>query len=294
MDEILRIDGLSFKYLSGAEDALRDINLSVEKGAVIGITGPAGAGKSTLLSCVNGVIPHYLHGDLRGRVLLKGQEVKNLTFGQLAHVVGTVFQDVDFQTVSITVEEEVAFGPENLGIDPQEIEGRMVRALESTDVTHLRNRAINTLSGGQKQRVAVSAVLSMLPELLLLDEPTSELDPIGTMEVFDALTRLNREYGMTILVVSQQVEQLVGCHRIVVMSHGEIALEGNPKDVFSQRNKLGDIGIRVPEVMDFMAVLFEKLARPIPKDALPLTLDEAEALLRNILVEHRTIDGKYH
>ncbi len=264
------------------------------KGTVVGITGPAGAGKSTLLSCINGVIPHYLHGDLRGRVLLKGQEVKALTFGQLAHIVGTVFQDVDFQTVSITVEEEVAFGPENLGIPPEEIEVRMARALESTDVQHLRHRAINTLSGGQKQRVAVSAVLSMLPEVLLLDEPTSELDPIGTMEVFGALYRLNREYGMTILVVSQQVEQLVGCHRIVVMSHGETALEGNPRDVFSQRERLGEIGIRVPEVTDFMALLFEKLQRPVPKDALPLTLDEAEAVLRNILVDHRTIDGKYH
>ncbi len=283
MDEIVRVENLSFKYPRGTQDALTGIDVTIERGSVIGITGPAGAGKSTLLSCINGVIPHYISGDLRGGVFLKNQEVRGLTLGQLAHIVGTVFQDVDFQTVSISVEEEIVFGPENIGIDPEEIETRMAGALESTRITHLRNRVINTLSGGQKQRVAISAVLSMLPELLLLDEPSSELDPIGTQEVFEALYRLNREYGMTIIVVSQKVDHLVNCDRILVMSEAKIVLDGHPRRVYSHRDLLARVGIRVPEVTDFMISLSDKLGGSMLAERLPLTVDEAEAVLKGIL-----------
>ncbi len=279
MGEIVRVENLSFRYSQGLPEVLRGIALSFEKGSVVGITGPAGAGKSTLLSCINGVIPHYTRGELKGVVLLKGQEVSRLTFGKLAPIVGTVFQDVDFQTVSITVEEEIAFGPENLGVEPHEIEDRITRSLESTRISSLRNRAISTLSGGQKQRVAIAAVLSMLPELLLLDEPTSELDPIGTREVFDAIFRLNREHGMTILVVSQKVEHLVDCDRLIVMSEGSIVLDGKPRDVFMHQDKLATIGVAVPEVTAFVIALARETGYPLSPERLPLTVDEAEAFL---------------
>ncbi len=280
VNEIVRIEGLTFKYSQALPAALRGIDVSVEKGSVVGITGPAGAGKSTLLSCINGVIPHYIKGDLKGRVLMKGQEVSHLSFGKLAPIVGTVFQDVDFQTVSITVEEEIAFGPENLGIEPRKIENRIARSLENTRITPLRNRAISTLSGGQKQRVAIAAVLSMLPELLLLDEPTSELDPIGTREVFDAIFRLNREFGMTIMVVSQKVENLVDCDRLVVMSEGGILLDGKPRDVFMHQERLATIGVAVPEVTAFVLALSRETEYPLLPEQLPLTVDEAETVLR--------------
>jgi energy-coupling factor transport system ATP-binding protein len=283
VNEIVRFENLSFMYSRGRQKALTEIDLSFEKGSVVGITGPAGAGKSTLLSCINGVIPHYLKGELSGRVLIKGHAVADLDFGQLAPIVGTVFQDVDFQTVSITVEEEVAFGPENLGVPPEKIRDRIASALHSTGVAALRNRAISTLSGGQKQRVAIAAVLSMLPEILLLDEPTSELDPIGTQEVFDAIFQLNKHYGITIIIVSQKVERLVACHRLLVMSRGKIMLDGPPRDVFADHRILSGIGVAVPEVVSFFSSLFEKLGRPFSAQNLPMTTDEAEKILRDIL-----------
>jgi energy-coupling factor transporter ATP-binding protein EcfA2 len=289
VSEIVCIEDLSFGYSQALPAALRGISVSFEKGSVVGITGPAGAGKSTLLSCINGVIPHYIRGDLKGRVLLKGQEVSRLSFGNLAPIVGTVFQDVDFQTVSITVEEEIAFGPENLGIEPREIENRITRSLESTRVAPLRNRAISTLSGGQKQRVAIAAVLSMLPELLLLDEPTSALDPIGTREVFDAVFRLNREHGMTILVVSQKVEHLVHCDRLIVMSEGGIVLDGKPREVFMHQEKLAMIGVAVPEVTSFAIALSGKAGYPLSPEQLPLTVDEAEAFLSALFREWKQL-----
>jgi energy-coupling factor transport system ATP-binding protein len=283
VNELVRFENLSFTYPRGLRKALMEIDLSFEKGSVVGITGPAGAGKSTLLSCINGVIPHYIKGELTGRVSIKDREVASLSFSQLAPIVGTVFQDVDFQTVSITVEEEVAFGPENLGVQPEIIRDRIANALQSTGVIALRNRAINTLSGGQKQRVAIAAVLSMLPEILLLDEPTSELDPIGTQEVFDAIFQLNKHYGMTIIIVSQKVERLVGCHRLLVISQGKIMLDGTPKDVFAHHRILSDIGVAVPEVIAFVSSLFEKIGRPFSVESLPMTVDEAEKILKDIL-----------
>jgi energy-coupling factor transport system ATP-binding protein len=282
VDEIVRIENLSFRYSRGLQKALAEVDLHFEKGSVVGITGPAGAGKSTLLSCINGVIPHYIKGELAGRVLIKGREVADLNFSQLAPIVGTVFQDVDFQTVSITVEEEVAFGPENLGMQPEIIRDRIADALQSTGVNALRNRAISTLSGGQKQRVAIAAVLSMLPEILLLDEPTSELDPIGTQEVFDAIFQLNKHYGITIIIVSQKVERLVGCHRLLVMSQGKIELDGPPRDVFASHKALAGIGVAVPEVVAFVSSLFETLGRPLPVESLPITADEAEKILKDL------------
>jgi energy-coupling factor transporter ATP-binding protein EcfA2 len=282
MSEIVRIEKLSFRYSQDRNNALEEINLGIEKGSVIGITGPAGAGKSTLLSCINGVIPHYINGDLRGCVLLKNQEIADLTFGQLAPIVGTVFQDVDFQTVSITVEEEVAFGPENIAVNPEEIANRITGSLESTHITSLRKRAISTLSGGQKQRVAIAAVLSTLPELLLLDEPTSELDPIGTQEVFKAIFDLNKTLGMTVVVVSQKVENLIGCDRILVLSGGKIAFDGQPREVFLRPIELSKIGVAVPEVTAFIIALYKKLGRQISVDRLPMSISEAEIALKHI------------
>lgn len=286
MNEIVRIDNLSFRYMQGLDNALEKVNLGFEKGAVIGITGPAGAGKSTLLSCINGVIPHYMNGDLQGHVLVNNQEVANLTFGQLAPIVGTVFQDVDFQTVSITVEEEVAFGPENIAIDPAEIENRIIHALESTHITTLRKRAISTLSGGQKQRVAIAAVLSTLPDLLLLDEPTSELDPIGTQEVFEAIFELNKTLGMTVIIVSQKVENLIDCDRIIVLSDGKVAFDGQPRKVFMRSQRLAEVGIAIPEVTAFIIALHKKLGQPISTERLPLSIGEAQTTLENILRQY--------
>jgi energy-coupling factor transport system ATP-binding protein len=276
MSEIVKVENLSFRYKRGTTPALTDINFSAQAGEFVGITGPAGAGKTTLLSCINGVIPHYYSGDLQGQVWVNGLDVATSTFRDLASHVGTVFEDPDFQMVSISVEEEVAFGPENLGIPPEEIETRIEDALQKTRISDLRERTISTLSGGQKQRVAISAVLSMLPQVLLLDEPTSELD-------FSALRELNREVGITIIVVSQNMERLVeNADRILLLSEGQLILSGPPHEVCRQHDVLEQVGARVPQVAEFMISLFSRLNHP-SLDSVPLTVEEAAPMLREIL-----------
>ena len=230
MNEIVKVEGLTFQYKRGTTPALKDINFNIQEGEFIGITGPAGAGKTTLISCINGIIPHYYSGDLNGSVVVNEIDVNQSDFRQLANNIGTVFEDPDFQMVSISVEEELAFGPENLGLPPGEIELRVQAALQQTRISELRNRAISTLSGGQKQRVAIAAVLSMNPKVLLLDEPTSELDPIGTYEVFSALRSLNQNDGITIIVVSQKIELLVeNTDQIFLLSDGKMILADTPR-----------------------------------------------------------------
>ena len=284
MSEIVKVENLSFRYKRGTTPALTDISFGVRAGEFVGITGPAGAGKTTLLSCINGVIPHYYSGDLQGQVTVNGLHVATSTFRDLASHVGTVFEDPDFQMVSISVEEEVAFGPENLGIPPDEIEVRVQDALQKTRISDLRERTISTLSGGQRQRVAISAVLSMLPRVLLLDEPTSELDPIGTHEVFSALRELNRQVGITVVVVSQKMERLVeNADRILVLSEGRLILSGPPREVCLQHDVLEKVGARVPQVAEFVISLLSRLDRPPQHDLVPLSVEGAVAMLREIL-----------
>jgi energy-coupling factor transport system ATP-binding protein len=286
MTEILKMENLFFTYRRGTTPALKDITLSIGAGEFVGITGPAGAGKTTLLSCINGVIPHYYAGDLHGKVTVDGLDVATSNFRQLASHVGTVFEDPDFQMVSISVEEEVAFGPENLGLPPSEIEARVRDALQKTRIPDLRERAISTLSGGQKQRVAISAVLSMRPQVLLLDDPTSELDPIGTQEVINALRELNRQVGITIIMVSQDVERLVeNADRLLLLSQGRLILDGPSREICLHHDVVEEAGVRVPQVTQFMISLLSKLNRSPQLETIPLTVAEAASMLRNMIRE---------
>lgn len=287
MTNIIQVQDLTFQYRRGTSPALKEINLCVAPGEFVGITGPAGAGKTTLLSCIDGIIPHYYGGDLKGTVEVAGLKVASSTFRDLASIVGTVFEDPDFQMVSISVDEEVAFGPENLGVPREEIEKRLTTALKKTRIESLRDRAISTLSGGQKQRVAISAVLSMLPQVILLDDPTSELDPIGKVEVFTALRELNRDFGIAIVIVSQDMERLVeNSDQIIVLYEGRILIHGAPRQVCSKRSVLASAGIRVPEVVEFTLSLHEALGKPLPVESIPLTVEEAVPLLGKILSEN--------
>lgn len=283
-EEIIVAEDLSFRYRRTERKALDGICVTAHRGEFIGVTGPAGAGKTTFLRCINGVIPHYYGGDLSGGVTVAGVRVADATFKDLASRVGTVFEDPDFQMVSITVEEEVAFGPENLGIPREEIASRVRACLEQTRISELRERAISTLSGGQKQRVAISAVLSMLPDVLLLDEPTSELDPIGTQEVFTALRDLNREHGITVICVSQKMERLVEtADRILGLTDGRIALDAAPAEACLRWEELEGVGVRMPQVPDFMISLLQELGRGVACSDVPLTVQEAIPRLRGLM-----------
>ncbi len=286
MSDIVRIENLSFRYARGTVPALDDISATVQAGEFIGITGPAGAGKTTLLSCINGVIPHYYAGELRGQVWADGVLVAASTLRELAGHIGSVFEDPDFQMVSITVEEEIAFGPENLRVPPEEIERRIQDALHKTGIAHLRERAISTLSGGQKQRVAIAAALAMQPRILLLDDPTSELDPMGTQEVIGSLRELNRQMGITILMVSQDMERLVeNADRILVLTEGRLLLDGTPAEICRQADVLQRVGIRVPQVTEFALALLSRFNRAPADGKVPLTVEQAAAMLRELLAE---------
>ncbi len=246
----------------------------------MGITGPAGAGKTTLCHCLNGVIPHYRPGRRRGKVRLGGTPVEALSLSDLGRRVGTVFEDPDFQMVSETVEEEVAFGPEHLGLPPERIQSQVEEALEALEIRELRKRVISTLSGGEKQRVAIAASLAARPPILVLDEPTSELDPVGTAEVFQALTRLNREYAVTVILVSQEVEFLAThAEELIVLDSGAGIARGSPEEVFEDPTPLERSGIAIPAVVRLAKRLQDEAGLTLPNGRIPLGVEAAADLL---------------
>lgn len=276
---LLEIKNFTFSYPQSLQPALKDINFSVAKGEFIGITGPTGAGKTTLACCLNGIIPHFQGGRLQGRIDLQGTSIFERSTAQISRLVGSVFQDPEAQIISTEVEQELAFGPENLGFPPGEIERRISEALELVGITELRNRPTINLSGGEKQRVAIAAALAMLPEILLLDEPTSELDPVGTEEIFQVLSHLNRAHGITILMIEQKTEQLAAyANRILVLNDGTVALEGEPWQVFARLKELEEIGVRIPQVTRLASMLGGH-----DKYSLPLTVEQCRIFVERML-----------
>jgi energy-coupling factor transport system ATP-binding protein len=273
---VITIEKLSFSYpgySDVATNALQDISLQVAAGEFVGITGPAGAGKSTLVLCMNGIIPHFQEGDFQGKVLINNRDTFETTCAELSLQIGSVFQDPEAQIVAPTVEEELAFGLENMAIAPAEIERRISEALELIGIAHLRLRSTDELSGGQKQRVSIAAVIALRPQILILDEPTSELDPIGTMEVFEVLKKLNQEQHLTIVVVEQKVNILMEyVGRLLILKNGALVADKSPREIVNQPNLLESIGLSAPPVSQLADRL--KTAGLYTQE-LPLTVDEA-------------------
>lgn len=276
---LLEIKNLTYRYPGSDRPALREISLSVEKGEFIGITGPTGAGKTTLACCLNGIIPQFLGGDVQGQVMVRGESLFGLSTARISRLVGSVFQDPEAQIISAEVEQELAFGLENLGFPPGEMEDRINRSLQLAGIAHLRHHFTTALSGGQKQRVAIAAALAVLPEILVLDEPTSELDPVGTDEIFQVISQLNKDHGISVVVIEQKTEQLaLHADRIAVMDSGRVALEGDPGSIFSRREDLDAIGVRIPQVTRLAGMLGTGDRRP-----LPLTVDQGRVFVERLL-----------
>ncbi|EHR78365.1 cobalt ABC transporter ATPase [Thermococcus litoralis DSM 5473] len=244
---MIRVEDLSFKYTGAKEYSLKDISFKVKKGEFLGILGASGSGKSTLCLTFNGIIPHSIRGDFRGNVFVKGYNTREASVAELSKIVGLVLQNPDSQLFNMTVEEEVAFALENLGLDVEEIRRRIYWALKITGLEGLEKEFPPNLSGGQKQRLAIASVLALKPEVLVLDEPTSQLDPIGREQVLSLITLLNKEQGITIVLVEHNTEYLFDfADRIIVLDRGELVMEGKPREIFEEADYLRELGIRIP------------------------------------------------
>lgn len=245
MGEIIKIDNLRHTYTDhdGNEvRALDDVSISIEEGEFIAIIGTNGSGKSTLAKHLNGLLL-----PTGGQCLVAGLNTADPDqIWQVRQTVGMVFQNPDNQIVAAIVEEDVAFGPENLGVQPEEIRNRVDEALTLVGMEEYRHHAPHLLSGGQKQRVAIAGVLAMRPRCLVLDEPTAMLDPLGRQEVLATVTKLNREEKITVIYITHFMEEAVAANRVVVMERGKITMEGTPSVIFSQVQKLKKLGLDVP------------------------------------------------
>lgn len=271
----IALENVSFMYEKAREYAIKEIDLKINPGEFMIITGPAGAGKSTLVNCFNGVIPHFQRGMMQGNIYLKGQSTKELTTGRIAKLVGSVFQDPEAQIICARVDEEIAFGLENIGVPSREIATRIDDVLKLVGIQDLKYRPTNALSGGQKQRVAIAAVLAMEPTILVLDEPTSELDPFGTLQVIGLLHRLNKEKKITIVLVEQKLEEVIPfATRLTIMQQGRIVVDGEPAKVLTRAAMLNGIGVKVPQLVS----LAHRLGF---KGNVPLNLADAETMVWN-------------
>lgn len=254
-DSFIKIENLNFSYTDDEEneaEVLHNLNLEIEKGELVAILGHNGSGKSTLAKLLNLILT-----PKSGKITIDGLEITkpDLTEDELfenRRRVGMVFQNPDNQLVATVVEEDVAFGPENLGIPSDEIRKRVDNALKTVGMTEFARHSPHQLSGGQKQRVAIAGIIAMMPECMIFDESTAMLDPHGRREVMDTILRLNRELGITILHITHYMNEAAQCDRVVVINNGEIELDGKPGDVFSQVAKLESIGLDVPQTAELL------------------------------------------
>ena len=260
---------------------MRNVNVEIEKGEFVVLTGPSGCGKTTLCRCLNGLIPNFYSGELTGELEIDGTNVKDKTTAQLATKVGFVFQNPENQLFSLSVERDVGFGLENLGIPREEALERIDWAMKVTGILDIRGKAPYELSGGQQQRAAIAGVLAMQPGIIVLDEPTSFLDPKSAEEIVGVIAKLSHELNLTTLLVEHRLDIVARyASRVIVMDNGKVELDGPPADVFNDQARL--IGIGLPKVTLLFHLLRSDgftLARN------PVTVEEASTDLRRLLTK---------
>ena len=271
MESVIEAQGLTKDY--GELRAVDGVSFSVHKGEYVGIIGPNDAGKSTICRLCNGLIPNSFNGELTGEVLVNGRNIKDIPTAQLAGEVGSVFADPEAQLSQISVFDELAFGPSNLEVSREEIIRRVEETMDIMGIRDFRDRSPFSLSGGEQQKVAIASVMTMTPEILVLDEPTSNLDPIGTESVFTVVDELNEKEGMTIILVEHEIELMAQfVDRFIVLDEGQILLDGTPEEVFSHREVFEKIGIFVPTVTEIASIIDKKYYKWDGSDY-PITLD---------------------
>lgn len=273
---MLELNNVSYRYEGAAQNALSGVTMTIEDGEMLAIVGHNGSGKSTLAKHLNGLLL-----PTGGNVTIDGMDTKNEdALLAIRQRVGMVFQNPDNQLVTTIVEEDVGFGPENLGVPPKEIRGRVDAALESVGMTAYADKASHALSGGQKQRIAIAGMLAMQPEVLVLDEATAMLDPEGRREVLEIVKRLHRETGLTVVMITQFMEEALSCDRVVVMGGGKLQFSGTPREVFRRSAELRALGLDVPETVWLRDALIEG-GMPLLGD--PMTITEtADAIWQSL------------
>lgn len=268
----IAVKGLSFQYPDTEEKVLKNINFTLNNSEILGIIGPTGAGKSTLAMCLNGLIPQIIPGEIEGEIFIKGIDVSQSTVSDMSEHVGFVFQEPENQLSQMTIEEEIAFGMGNLGVPREEMEDRIIDALRQVGLSGFEKRSPLALSGGQQQRVAIASVLAMRPTIMIMDEPTSMLDPKGKNEVYGVLRNL-KEYGMTGIIIDHEVERIATyCDKILVLNEGEIQLFGTPEEVFTNIEFLHRLKLNGPQVTEFVYKYNQEFNRELK---LPTYLEEA-------------------
>lgn len=277
---MIQVNEVTFQYSGNEVPALKEISLDIPNGDFVGIIGTSGAGKTTLALALAGIIPHEYQGDFYGSILVDGEDTVDHPAEYFSRKIGEVFQDIDSQMVASVVEDEILFGLENFGIPHDEIGIRLNKVLQELGIEDLKNREISSLSGGQKQKVAIAAILALEPEIIVLDEPTGELDPESSQEIFAMLKRLNEEKGITIVIVEQKIKLLCEyVKHLVVMDHGVKKLDGVPREVIRNISQFKELGINVPPVAELASLLRADLSYD---GDITLTVEEAEKMIRKV------------
>ncbi|MFX1350464.1 MAG: ATP-binding cassette domain-containing protein, partial [Promethearchaeota archaeon] len=247
MSMIIEFTDFSWKYKSSIDLVLKSINLKINKGEFVGIMGPTGAGKSTLCSCINGLIPLKTRGWIKGTINILGINTREAKISDIGRRAGLVFQDPETQFIMMTVEDEIALGLEMLSLSRQKIKERIQWALSLVGLEGYEEKSPDELSGGQKQRVAIASIMAMRPEILILDEPTSDLDPQGKQEIFKVLESIRKEFDLTIILVSHDTKKIMEfCNRVIIIDDGEIKLDEQTSQLSHHIELLNKIGIYYP------------------------------------------------
>ncbi len=271
MKEAVVFEHVSYNYPGSTQLAVENVSFTIREGEFVLLTGPSGGGKSTLCRMINGLIPHFYGGRMQGRVLVYGMDTRETSVPELAKTVGFVFQNPENQIVGITVEEEVAFGLENMMVPMDEIKRRVDWALSLLGISHLRRRTTDSLSGGELQKVALASVLAMRPRILVLDEPTANLDPQSSRVFLETIWRLWREERKTIILVEHRLSEVLPMVSRVIVVDRKVIADGKPRELIEE-GVLENVGVEEPPV--------SRLARKCGIKPAPLTVDEAAEVMR--------------
>lgn len=288
-DTIIDVKNLSFWYMDSSRPALNNVNLKINAGETTLILGPSGCGKSTLALCLNGIIPHRIQGRMEGEVIVDGMNTKERPLHELTQKVGIVFQDPETQFCTLYVEDEVAFGPENLCFPREEIDKRVSESLKKVHLLKYRKTRLDRLSGGEKQRVALASMLAMNPKIMIFDEPTSNLDPASTVEVFSMIREMSEDPEKTIILIEHKVDEIIDIvdKMIVMNSEGKVVDIGPPRKIIGKiLERVEELGIWLPQISKLAAMISHRF-EGVRRGKIPLTIEEGIEFLETLDVIHK-------